>query len=66
MITPLVSFGHCIVCRSFYGVRLPLWYLLATVLSVGRFTVLDKDTKGVIIHRKTPDRQYNGQKIPKG
>jgi hypothetical protein len=20
MITPLVSFGHCIVCRSFYGV----------------------------------------------
>ena len=41
MITPLVSFGHCIVCRSFYGVWLPLWYLLATVLYVGRFTVYD-------------------------
>ena len=41
MITPLVSFGHCIICRSFYGVWLPLWYLLATVLSVGRFTVYD-------------------------
>ena len=41
MITPLVSFGHCIVCRSFYGVWLPLWYLLAIVLSVGRFTVYD-------------------------
>ena len=41
MITPLVSFGHCIVCRSFYGVWLPLWYLLATVLSVGRLTVYD-------------------------
>ena len=41
MITPLVSFGHCIVCRLFYGVWLPLWYLLAIVLSVGRFTVYD-------------------------
>ena len=41
MITPVVSFGHCIVCRSFYGVWLPLWYLLAIVLSVGRFTVYD-------------------------
>ena len=41
MITPLVSFGHCIVCRSFYGVWLPLWYLLAIVLSVGSFTVYD-------------------------
>ena len=41
IITSLVSFGHCIVCRSFYGVWLPLWYLLATVLSVGRFTVND-------------------------
>ena len=41
MITSLVSFGHCIVCRSFCGVWLPLWYLLATVLSVGRFTVYD-------------------------
>ena len=41
MITPLVSFGHCIVCRLFNGVWLPLWYLLATVLSVGRFSVYD-------------------------
>ena len=31
-ITPLVSFGHCIVCPA--SVRLPLWYLLAIVLSV--------------------------------
>jgi hypothetical protein len=80
MITSFVSVGHCIVCRSFYGVWLPLWYLLATVLSVSRFTVYDypfgifwplqtiqwpKNTKEVIIHRKTTDRQYNGQKIPK-
>ena len=41
MITPVVSFGHCIVCRAFYGVWIPLWYLLAIVLSVGRFTVYD-------------------------
>ena len=41
MITPLVSFGHCIVCRSFYSIWLPIWYLLAIVLSVGRFTVYD-------------------------
>jgi hypothetical protein len=34
-ITPLVSFGHCVVCSSsIYGIRLPLWYLLAIVLSV--------------------------------
>ena len=31
-ITPLVSFGHCIVCPA--SVRLPIWYLLAIVLSV--------------------------------
>jgi hypothetical protein len=78
MITSLVSFGHCIVCRSFYGVWLPLWYLLATVLSVGRFTVYDYlfgilwplyclsvVLREVIIHRKTTDRQYSGQKIIK-
>ena len=35
LITPLVSFGHCIVCPSMlYGFSLPLWYLLAIVLSV--------------------------------
>ena len=35
LITPLVSFGHCIVCPStLYVFSLPLWYLLAIVLSV--------------------------------
>jgi hypothetical protein len=35
LITPLVSFGHCIVCPStLYGFSLPLWYLLVIVLSV--------------------------------
>jgi hypothetical protein len=35
LITPLVSFGHCAVCSSsIYGFWLPLWYLLAIVLSV--------------------------------
>jgi hypothetical protein len=35
LITPLVSFGHCIVCPStLYGFSLLLWYLLATALSV--------------------------------
>ena len=35
LITPLVSFGHCIVCPStLYGFSLPFWYLLAIVLSV--------------------------------
>ena len=35
LITPLVSFGHCVVCPSLiYGFWLPLWYLLAIVLYV--------------------------------
>ena len=35
MITPLVSFGHCVVCSSsMYGYWLPLWYLLSILLSV--------------------------------
>jgi hypothetical protein len=34
LITPLVSCGHCIVCSSIYGFWLPLWYLVAIVLSV--------------------------------
>ena len=40
LITPLVSFGHCIICpTSIYGFGLPLWYLLAIVSSVQlRFT----------------------------
>jgi hypothetical protein len=34
-IAPTVSFGHCIVCSSsIYWFWLPLWYLLAIVLSV--------------------------------
>jgi hypothetical protein len=35
LLTPLVSFGHCVFCSSvIYGFCLPLWYLLAIVLSV--------------------------------
>jgi hypothetical protein len=35
LITPLVSCGHCVVCSSsIYGFWLPLWYLVAIVLSV--------------------------------
>ena len=35
LITPLVSFGHCVVCPSLiYSFWLPLWYLLAIVLYV--------------------------------
>ena len=43
LITPLVSFGHCIFCSSLiYWFWLPLWYLLAIVLSVfRRFTNAD-------------------------
>ena len=39
LITSLVSFGHCVVCPSIYRFWLPLWYLLAIVLSdLLRFT----------------------------
>jgi hypothetical protein len=35
LITPLVSFDHCVVCSSsIYGFWLPIWYLLTIVLSV--------------------------------
>jgi hypothetical protein len=40
VITPLVSFDHCIVCPSIYGLWLPLWYLLTIVLSVLPFTLV--------------------------
>ena len=40
LITPLVFFGHCIVCPSIYGFWLHLWYLLVIVLSVLRFRLL--------------------------
>ena len=41
LITTLVSYGHCIVCPSIYGLWLPLWYLVAIVLSVLLFTASD-------------------------
>ena len=41
LITPLVSRGHCIVCPSMYGFWLPLWYLVAIVLSVLLCTASD-------------------------
>ena len=43
LITPLVSCGHCIVCpSSIYDFSLPIWYLVAIVLSVlPRFTTFD-------------------------
>jgi hypothetical protein len=34
----MVSCGHCVVCLSIYGFWLPLWYLVAIVLSVFLFT----------------------------
>jgi hypothetical protein len=34
VITLLVSFSYCIVCPSVDGLCLPLWYLVAIVLSV--------------------------------
>ena len=43
LITPLVSYGRCIVCpSSIYDFWLPLWYLVAVVFSVlPRFTISD-------------------------
>ena len=41
LITPLVSFGHCVVCSLIYRFWLPLWYLLAIVLSVLWYTDSD-------------------------
>jgi hypothetical protein len=41
LITPLVSYAHCIVCPSIYGFWLPLWYLMPIVLSVLLFTASD-------------------------
>jgi hypothetical protein len=41
LITPLVSFGHCVVCPSMYSFWLPLWYLVAIVFSVLRCTASD-------------------------
>jgi hypothetical protein len=74
LITPLVYFGHCVVCSCWTcGFSLPLWYLLAIVLSVlvelakQQTRQWPKYTKGVMRTRKTnKNRQHNGQKIPKG
>ena len=41
LITPLVSFGHYIVCPLIYDFWLPLWYLLAIILSVLWFMTSD-------------------------
>ena len=41
MITPLVSFDHCVVCPSIYRLWLSLWYLSTIVFSVLRFTDSD-------------------------
>jgi hypothetical protein len=37
----LISVGHCIICPLNYGFWLPLWYLLAIVLSVLWITASD-------------------------
>jgi hypothetical protein len=39
--TTFASCRHCIVCPSIYGFWLPLWYLVAIVLSVLLFTASD-------------------------
>ena len=41
LITPLVPFGHCVVYALIYGFWLPLWYLLAIVLSMLWFMAFD-------------------------
>ena len=41
LITPLVSFGHYVVCPLIYGFWLPLWYLLVIMLFVLWFTDSD-------------------------
>jgi predicted nucleic acid-binding Zn ribbon protein len=78
---PLVSFDHCIVCSSsIYWIWLPLWNLLTKALWVlRRFTNSNYPfgifwplyclffVKGAIrISKSMKNRQYNGQKIPKG
>jgi phosphatidylglycerophosphate synthase len=41
LITPLVSCGHCVVYPSAYGFWITLWYLVAIVLYILRFTASD-------------------------
>jgi hypothetical protein len=57
--TPLVSFGHCVVRpSSIYGFWWPLWYLLVIMLSVLLRFIKNRKSK--------KDGQHNDQKIPKG
>jgi hypothetical protein len=37
LITPLVSFGHCIVCSFIYVFWLPLWYLSNFISLINTF-----------------------------
>jgi hypothetical protein len=67
LITPLVSFVHCIVCPSLiYAFWLSLWYLLAIVLATryqrgnqkasieeGQTIQWPKDTEGIIRRHKS-------------
>jgi hypothetical protein len=55
LITPLVSFGHCVVCSLIYRFWLPLWFFWPS-----------KDTKGVIRICISKNRQHNGQKNQRG
>ena len=49
LISPLVSFGHCIVCLSLiYGFWFPLWYLLVIVLSVFHWITASDFPFGII------------------
>jgi hypothetical protein len=75
LIVPLVSCDHCVVYPSAYGFWIPLWYLVAIVLYILRFTASDYPfgifwplccSKGVFRSRKPKDMQHNGHKIPKG
>jgi hypothetical protein len=62
---PLVSCSHCVVCPLMYGFWVPIWYLVAIVLSV-LWCTDSEYTKGVLRIRTSKDRQHNGHKIPKG
>jgi hypothetical protein len=66
LITPVVSFGHCVVCPSCYDFWLPLWYRLVIVLSVLRVTTSDYLFGIVWSLCCLSDRQHNGQTIPQG
>jgi hypothetical protein len=78
--TNLVSCGHCVVCPLIYGFLVPLWYLVAIVLSVLWCTdseypfgilwplcCLSFDVRILstpLVSCSHKDRQRNGYKIP--